>query len=278
MLLSLALCSCAQLGMIDDGTSVSWLRTNGGNLLGPVKLPRHGDGYRIPKRWATRGLNYGTDEMVSLLVHMGREMKKKFPRALIGVADISLAKGGGSAWHRSHQGGRDTDLLIFGKTIAGKRVNGTAMRYFDEAGVTVKETGPKPRPKLRFDVERTWHMVRVALTNPIARVQYMFIYDPLKQQLLDYALRIGEPRALLQQASYVLHQPSDSAKHNDHIHMRIYCSAEDLRVGCIDRGDLRWTKKHSKYTYAGYQSPNPHATVTSALPLPVPVGLTLPFR
>ncbi len=263
--------------MIDDGTSVSWLRTNGGKLLGPVKLPRRGEGYRIPKRWATRGLNYGTDEMISLLVYMGRAMDQKYPGALIGVADISLPSGGGSAWHRSHQGGRDTDLLMFGKTAAGKSVNPTSMRYYDEAGRTIANPSD-PKPKLNFDVARTWHMVRAALTNPIARVQYMFIYDPLKQRLLDYALRIGEPRALIQQASYVLHQPSDSAKHNDHIHMRIYCSAEDLRLGCIDRGDLRWTKKHSKYANATRQSPQPMATVVNALPLPVPVAPTLPFR
>lgn len=262
--------SCTQLGMIDDGTSVSWARTNGGKLLRPVELPASGDGYVIPERWAKRGLNYGTDEMVSLVVYMGRELKRAYPEALMGVADISFPNGGPSDWHSSHQVGRDVDLLMFATTMDGKPLNPTEMRYYNEFGETYMAGA-----KQRFDVARTWHMVRVALTNPIARVQYMFIFDPLKQMLLDYAQRIGEPAALIQHASYVLHQPGDSARHNDHIHLRIYCSPEDLQKGCIDRGDLRWTKKYAKYTAA----PMVETPELPQLPLPaVPIARALPLR
>lgn len=262
--------SCSRVGMVDDGTSVSWSRTNGGKLLHPVKLPASGDGYVIPARWAKRGLNYGTDEMVSLVVYLGRELKRAYPEAVMGVADISYPNGGPSEWHSSHQGGRDVDLLMFATTMDGKAVNPTKMRYFNDRGETYMGT-----PKLRFDVARTWRMVRDALTNPIARVHYMFIYDPLKQMLLDYAQRIGESPALIEYASYVLHQPSDSARHDDHIHLRIYCSPDDVQRGCIDRGDFRWAKKLAKYTVAPVvKTPR----VPELPPLPPPVALALPLR
>jgi|GEM_PF-4062248 len=45
--------SCSRVGMADDGTSVSWSRTNGGKLLHPVELPASGDGYVIFARWAS---------------------------------------------------------------------------------------------------------------------------------------------------------------------------------------------------------------------------------
>ena len=33
-------------------------------------------------------------------------------------------------------------------------------------------------------------------------------------------------------------QPGDSAPHNDHLHVRIYCPIEDRQFGCVDRGRL----------------------------------------
>jgi hypothetical protein len=44
-----------------------------------------------------------------------------------------------------------------------------------------------------------------------------------------------------------LHQPGDSAPHDDHLHLRIYCSQNDRPLGCVDRGPVRWWKKRYKY-------------------------------
>lgn len=237
----LALAGCPQYGVIDDGTSVSFGRSNGGALLNPTRLPRHGDGYWIPTRWAVRGLNYGTDEAVATVVHAGRRIAAEFPGSRFGVGDLSLAAGGPSAWHRSHQTGNDIDLLFFATDAAGKPIELARMIHFDEHGVGVEDSS------LRFDVARNWALVRALIENPVAEIQYMFIYDPLKQLLLDHARSIGEPDHIIAYASYVLHQPSDSLAHNDHIHLRIYCSRTDRDAGCRDRGVLRWTKKDYKY-------------------------------
>lgn len=237
----LVLAGCPQYGVIDDGTSVSYGPSNQGALIKPTRLPRSGDGYWIPRQWSYRGLNYGTDEMVSTIVHAGRRVVAEFPGSRFGVADISLASGGPSAWHRSHQTGRDVDILFFATDPDGRPVELSRMVHFQEDGVAREDSS------LHFDVARNWALVRALLENPIAEIQYMFIYDPLKQMMLDHARTTGEPDHIIAYASYILHQPSDSLPHNDHIHLRIYCSRADRSAGCRDRGVLRWTKKDYKY-------------------------------
>jgi penicillin-insensitive murein endopeptidase len=64
------------------------------------------------------------------------------------------------------------------------------------------------------------------------------MYEPLAELLLDHARKIGEPADLLARARLALRQPGDSAPHNDHFHVRIYCSEADRAYGCIDRGPM----------------------------------------
>jgi penicillin-insensitive murein endopeptidase len=268
--------------MFDDGTSVSWGRGNGGRLLNARQLPRRGDGFRIPPTWATRGLNYGTDEMIDLLVYLGRRMHQEYPDAEIAVADISRQRGGGSRWHRSHQTGRDVDILFLAVDELGRPARTDSMRHLLADGATepIRDRNGKRLRTLYFDVERNWYLVRSVIENPVARVQYVFLYDPLRQMLLDHACAIGEPPDIILQASHILRQPSDSANHDDHFHVRIYCERSDRHLGCRDRGLLRWTKKDRKYALRprrGRAPPELREALTG--PMPAMLSLTsLPFR
>ena len=58
----------------------------------------------------------------------------------------------------------------------------------------------------------------------------------LTRTINDYARAKGEPDALLWYAETVLHQPRDSAPHDDHIHMRFACSEAEAVRGCIGGG------------------------------------------
>lgn len=98
--LALLLAGCPRHGIIDDGTSISYGPSNHGKLMRPARLPSRGDGYWIPPRWSQRGLHYGTDELVALVVHVGRRLARDSPGARVGVADLSLLRGGPSAWHQ----------------------------------------------------------------------------------------------------------------------------------------------------------------------------------
>jgi len=79
--------------------------------------------------------------------------------------------------------------------------------------------------------------VRHWLSDPDVVVQWIFVSIPLRNQMLDYALRQGEPQGLRRRAAQVLVQPRDSSPHADHFHLRIACPPGD-RPACIDGGGV----------------------------------------
>lgn len=243
LLVGVALTSCAHHAVVDDGTSISFGWPREGMLINPVELPPRGAGYYTPPRWQHRGLRYGTEELVSMVVWAGRELQRSYPKTAFAVADLSLASGGPSHWHRSHQHGRDVDIIFITRDPAGDSLRPAEMRRFAADGSVAGEAAPG----VRFDVERNWALVKLLLDNPVAEIQYIFVSDDLKQRLIEHAEAVGEPEDLIARAGQLLHQPSDSAVHDDHFHVRIYCPVADIAFGCRDSGAIRWVKKVYKY-------------------------------
>jgi penicillin-insensitive murein endopeptidase len=262
--------SCASLGAVDDGTSVSFGGSSGGRLKNGVRLVRKGDGYLIPDTWAKRGLNWGTEELVGLLVRASRRVDHETPGSTLYVADLSPRLGGPSAWHRSHQSGRDADLHFFAVDQEGNpAAPPESMVQFGDDGMTPAfDAAGNPIPRLVFDVPRNWSLVRALLEDPVVDVQYLFIYEPLEQLLVAHAREIGEPEELIGRAQALLHQPGDSLPHDDHLHVRIYCPPTDRGLGCLDRGPLRWFKKSYKYLQSRGLVPDVEDEATSCLGRP----------
>lgn len=100
---------------------------------------------------------------------------------------------------------------------------------------------------------------------------FIFVYEPLAHLLLDHAIAAGEPNGVVEHAAYLLHQPSDSAPHDDHFHVRIYCAPSDRPLGCSDRAVLRWKKKAYKYELIT-------AAVTLVARSPAPAVAVAPSR
>src|ERR1043165_3157326 len=100
-----------------------------------------------------------------------------------------------------------------------------AARARDGSGITV-------------DVPRTWLLVRELLTAPEAAVQWVFMYQPIADRLIEHAPQIGEPGAVVARAGKALRQRGDSARHDDHMHVRVYCSDADRALGCVDIGPM----------------------------------------
>lgn len=273
------LAGCPRHGIVDDGTSVSFGPANRGKLVNPARIPRRGVGFWSPPRWHNRGLRFGTDEMIDLITYAGRRMVDQAPRGVIGIADISRRRGGPSAWHRSHQTGRDVDLLFFATGADGKPVQMRSMPRFRDDGTAIINAADPDQQPLVFDVARNWRLIKILIQNPIAQVQYVFVSNGLKQLLIDHALVNREPTELVLQASHLLRQPTRSLPHDDHFHVRIYCADHDRALGCIDRGMLRWNKKGYKYGLTPTPPETTALQVATSIPVPaamswVPVLLT----
>jgi hypothetical protein len=106
------------------------------------------------------------------------------------------------------------------------------MHVFNRKLVAVDGSG------ITLDVPRTWALVKELLTARAAYVQFIFMYAPIAERLIDYARANGEPETVIARAMKTLKQPGDSAPHNDHLHVRVYCAQNDRMYGCVDIGPL----------------------------------------
>ena len=245
---------CAAPGFFVDDTSVSVGTFTRGFLWHGARLPPRGEGYVVPPLWVARGASYGTDELVAAIRHVALRVHREYPGALLQIGDLSVKGGGDSVLHRSHQNGRDADLIYYAVGDDGRPAPpaDSMPRY----GGDLRARPPLPpmhgvvfgpfTPR-RFDVARNWALVRALLEEPRISVQYLFINEVLKQKLLEWARAHGEDPALVDRADALMHQPGDSAPHDDHLHLRIFCAQDDRAYGCSDRGPVRWWKKRWKY-------------------------------
>jgi penicillin-insensitive murein DD-endopeptidase len=249
--------------LFGDGTSVSLGTSNAGALRRGALLPRAGDGYVVPPRWVTRGSSYGTDELVDSLVRSARAVGREAPGGTLGIADLSPRGGGATIKHKSHENGRDVDLIYYAVDARGRPLRpADAMVKYAADGVSLpwrREHPEDPAPQRgweptarRFDVERNWALVKALLEDPEVEVQWIFIAEPLRAKLLEHAVQKGEAPELVERAEWMLHRPTDSQPHDDHMHVRVLCDAADRIFGCVDRGPVRWWKKMYKYMAPGW--------------------------
>lgn len=238
-----------------DGTSDSGGWHANGALRHPAVLPKVGDGYVVPGPWAERRSNFGSDELVGMIVRATRGLARTNPGAVAAIGDVSRRGGGGSIEHKSHQSGRDVDIFYLGATATGKSLTpGSAMIHYDRAGRAAHwspaQGTPSPTgsvPDVRFDVRRNWHLVRALLEDTDAEVQWIFVQRDLAARLIQQGVAEGDDPAILARAVQIVRQPSDSEPHDDHMHVRIYCDPDDRELGCSDHGPVRWWKKRWKF-------------------------------
>lgn len=271
------LTGCAELGVVSDGTSISVGKPSHGYLIAGAKLPDHGEGFTTRDVWRWRDNRYGTDELIDLVVGVARRMHRRVPDVAIVVADLSgRGGGGGRAFHRSHQSGRDADLLYYMRDAAGQPMEPDAMHVFDPWARARDGSG------ITIDVPRTWLLVKDIVTAPEAAVQYIFMYEPIARRLIEHAEQIGEPEAIIARARRTLRQPGDSARHDDHLHVRVYCSAADRAYGCVDIGPMELLAEHQgdpspvDELMAALAVPTAPAAPATAAMLPAPAALSGP--
>ena len=172
----------------------------------------------MPVRHKERCLSWGTKRLVQAVQRAAKrvatEQSGGFP---LGVGNIGRAKGGPIRdYSHSHQAGRDVDLAFY---LEGKAAD-DLVKIEDDLKC--------------LDVARTWALARALLEDSAIDVKFMFVSPAIKRALLDEAKRTNAPANIVKKAREVLHQPSDAPAHDDHLHLRIRCTAVETRGGCRD--------------------------------------------
>ncbi len=213
--------------------SVSLGTVTEGRLLRGARLPAPADHLAVLPRQRARYLRHGTDELVAALTRAARRVARQYPGAVLFLGNAAAPEGGDIPWSVSHNSGRDVDLSFYVLDAAGRPAVPPDLLLFDAGGWAFDAT-----TAWRIDFERTWALVAALLTDPAARVQFVFVYRPLARRLLEEGKRQGASAELLERASKVLIQPGRSP-HNDHLHLRVHCSDQDLGLGCREMGPWR---------------------------------------
>lgn len=180
-----------------------------------------------------KGHYWATGELVSLLQRSAAAVAAEFPGSVMRFGNLSRAGGGDMDPSVSHNSGRDADVIFYGYDRMGAERQPDCFVHYDENGLSDAPSHCVDR--FEFDTARNWALVRHWLSDPSVVVQWIFVAVPLRNRLLDYALRQGEPASLRQRALRVLVQPRDSSPHADHFHLRIACPPGD-RPACLDGG------------------------------------------
>ena len=265
--------ACAGPAVWGDFTSVSLGKSNEGRIQRPTRMPTYGTGHWTPPEWRTRGNRYGIDELVEMIERASETVREHDRRATLGVADLSPREGGHTMWHRSHHSGRDVDLIFYSADAKGKpmRPPEHAMVRFGGDGKPFRDptetSAPEPDwEERRFDARLNWHLVEALLSDPEVRVQWIFVSDPLRARLLEWARRHDRPKWAIAYAERVMYQPGQKAPHDDHFHVRIYCPREDRPRGCVDTGPV-WPHEKKTYKYGGHENYTPRWDDTLVPPL-----------
>jgi penicillin-insensitive murein DD-endopeptidase len=208
---------------------------NRGVLTESAELPVRGPGF---VRFRPQSSHYfGSPRLVRALEAAAADVAKRAPGgAPLSIGDLSAKTGGQIPGHDSHRSGRDVDLLFLVTTPAGVSVQSPGFVRFEGDGLARLDG---TSDYVRIDVDREWLLLRSLLTSPQIGVQFMFVCHEIEALLIDHARALGEPDSLIWQAETVMLEPSDSLRHDDHVHLRIACAPDEDVAGCSGGGP-RW--------------------------------------
>ena len=208
--------------------SVSIGSTSWGELHRATRIPLRGPSYRFFPHIKERETHYATRELSQLIRRVARKVAREHKGTELRLGNAGYKSGKKIPWSVSHQSGRDIDIAIFATDRRGKP------KSFNDY-VTFNSKGQAAKGSLRLDLKRNLSLVRALVEDTKTPVQWIFVYRPLKEKILDYARRSKVPEDVLERLEAVMRQPSDSSPHKDHFHVRIFCSVHERLHGCQDR-------------------------------------------
>lgn len=210
--------------------------TTRGRLVEGVELPPEGPHHEVLRGCRSRATSWATAELVALVEEVARVVAEEAPGPKLAVCNLSQEGGGRFEWSKSHQAGRDVDLAFFLRSTSEREepVHSPGLVPMRHDGYSFEQP-----PRYAFDFPRNWVLVRALAMQDAAPVQWIFVREGLKRRLLRHARAIGEPEAVVARVGLVMKEPSDADRHDDHFHVRLFCTAEDRAGGCLDV-EPRW--------------------------------------
>jgi penicillin-insensitive murein endopeptidase len=232
-----------------------------GHLVGGARLEAT-PYLRIVPAYQAGDVRWGLGSLVMLLDDAARAVHRQFPDAVMSVGHLSKQGGGDIDRHASHESGRDADVGFFIHSQSGRPL-------YSDHFVPFKGDATAPSwPGAYFDDARNWALVSAILSDPHARVTYIFVATPIRARLLAYAERTGAPQALRTRAAELMAQPRGSLPHDDHFHIRIGCPSDSH--GCIELPTVARSRRVTRGGGSRAPAAGPGGVASSSASAPAP--------
>jgi penicillin-insensitive murein endopeptidase len=228
--------------LVSASLSTSIGGPSNGSIRGAVPLPEAGPGFRSNALRPNVTAYFGTVELVSALVQAAAAVHEELPGSEVVINDLGFAEGGPIPHHGSHQAGRDVDVLFYYLDHDGQPwpAKGVPIDLRGRGWDFGDLSDPRDDVRVRIDLPRTWRFIAALIEHDLAAeeplLQRMFIAELVRTLLLGQAERVRAPSHVRERFEALTCQPSHP--HDDHVHLRFFCSAEDLREGCADSPPL----------------------------------------
>lgn len=160
---------------------------------------------------------YGHPALVLMLKRSSKAIAKLYPGSVLRVGDLSSKEGGPLVGHRSHQSGRDADIIFYAKDKKGRRVTPKRFVAYDANGNAKDGSG------LTFDDERNWMLLVSWAKDDRAGLSHIFVSRTLRKRLLAFANKHKRHKKTVALVTPLLKQPESASAHDDHFHVRISC-------------------------------------------------------
>jgi len=214
--------------LVDQTGSISVGFVTDGFLYQGSTLPRTGPNLIATPDQLARGTSYGSDEMIWLLVNASEALGREHPNVRMEVANIGAPGGGRIRWSISHRSGRDADIVIPSIDANGAPLELGTMLHFNHRGIAKMEDGTK----VRANIPATLAILVGLLDQDRVRIKKLFLSNGLRRMVLREAKKQGIEENLIEKMKLTIRQPSGGLPHDDHIHVRLGCSMNDVIHGC----------------------------------------------
>ena len=182
------------------------------------------------------------------LVRAAIAVHEAMPGNDLTFGDLAREAGGDIPGHGSHRSGRDADVYFYLLDEDDEPFDAKAIPLdFDGKGVDFGDlTDPDDDVEVHIDLPRTWRFVQELLAqDDDVMIGRIFVVEHLRSMLLEEAKRQKAPKDVVALFEDVTCQPK--APHDDHFHIRVFCSTDDIGEGCEDTRPLfPWHKKRLK--------------------------------
>lgn len=174
-----------------------------------------------------RGIAYATTEFIKLMTDTAAAMQKKYPGTIMYMGNMSAMEGGDIPYSVSHNAGRDGDIAFYYKDENGKFAHPDNLYKINRRLQAQTKDG-----LLTFDLEKNTTLIETLITHPKIDVQFIFLAKYIRSAIYKELVQRGASEDLLLRFEKIV---IIQAAHNDHFHVRTYCSNTDICAGCIDK-------------------------------------------